>query len=100
MYTHRSSGITKRARTRGRDTTLKKHGEKVRREGREGEHERKRERVEGGIGRDASLLMVHHTREISMVCVYVRVWERVPRVRGVRTEWKWKGSLACLLNED
>ncbi|KYN05065.1 hypothetical protein ALC62_04053, partial [Cyphomyrmex costatus] len=22
---------------------------------------------------------------------------RVPRVRGVRMEWKWKGPLACLL---
>lgn len=64
---------------------------------------RESERVGGGIGRDGSLLVVHHTREVSMVsvCAYVctcmreRERERVPRARGVRTEWK--GSLACLL---
>lgn len=68
---------------------------------RKGHRERGRER-DGwrGIGQDASLLMVHHTRGVDGVRACIRVWERVPRVRGVRTEWKWKGSLACLLNED
>lgn len=79
-------------------------------------YERERKRENEGDGevepRDRTrcfATMVHHTHKVSMLyrcvraCVHmcVCVWERAPSVRGVRTEWKWKGSaLACLLNED
>lgn len=60
-------------------------------------HERKKELE----GRDASLFMVYHTRGVDAARVRIRVRASYFRcVRGVRTKGKWKGSVACLLNED
>lgn len=104
MYTHQSSGITKRARTRGRDTKRRERereneGEREEREG--GHKEERKRRLERDRTRCFATHGAPYARGVDGVRVYVCVGARSSYMRGA---FAWNGSgrarLLALLNED